>query len=95
MYVVIGGRIKMIFLCSILLLSLLLVHRGAEPESEVYDYRLLTDNSALVKPCPIRLILAPCHLSATPNKAPNLILRFNPNIEFKKPLYKFSYGGST
>jgi len=86
MCVVIGGRARMIFLCSILLVSLLLVYGGAERESEVYDYRLLIGNSALVKSCPIRLTLPPCHLSATLNGAPNLIRRFNPNFEFKTPL---------
>jgi len=94
MYVVIGGRIKVIFLCSILLLSLLSVYRGAERESKVYDYSFPTGNSALVKSCLIRLMLPPCHLSATPNGAPNLIRRFNPNIEFKNQ-FKFSHGGLT
>jgi len=74
------------FLCSIFLVSLLSVYGGAERESEVYDYRLLTGNSALLKSCPIQLTLQSLHLSATPNGAPNLIRRFNRNFEFKTPL---------
>jgi len=65
MCVVIGGRIRMISLCSILLLSLQLFHGDVERENEDYDYRLLTGNSALVKSCPIPPPLNPRHLSAT------------------------------
>ena len=63
--VVIGGRIKMVSLCSILFLSLPLVYWDAERENEDYDYSLPTGNSALVKSCPIPLTLTQRRLSAT------------------------------
>jgi len=100
MCVVIGGRVRMNFLCSILLVPLLLVYGGAERESKVYDYRLLIGNSALVKSCPVRLTLPLYHSTTAPFIGhPQRGTQFDPQIQsqfrIQNPLNKFSYGDST